>query len=145
MDIKSKMRLNKITCQFEEKELEKEFLIDSWDKTWNYIKILLYFNVPFGILIRVDDIFIRGAGMNPYYFAFVIFDYLLLFLFLFSSHEKKRKYHQYYFLINAIGFMNCGAWTYYFSDIQFPVGAGVIPNMILIYLVIGIHLKFQII
>ena len=32
--------------------------------------------------------------------------------------------------------MNCGAWTYYFSDIQFPVGAGVIPNMILIYLVI---------
>ena len=136
MDIKSKMRLNKITCQFEEKELEKEFLLARWDKTWNYIKILLYFNVPFGILIRVDDIFIRGAGMNPYYFAFVIFDYLLLFLFLFSSHEKKRKYHQYYFLINAIGFMNCGAWTYYFSDIQFPVGAGVIPNMILIYLVI---------
>ena len=32
--------------------------------------------------------------------------------------------------------MNCGAWTYYFSDIQFPVGAGVIPNMVLIYLVI---------
>ena len=51
-------------------------------------------------------------------------------------HGNKRKYHQAYFLFEAIGFMNCGAWTYYFSDIQFPVGAGVIPNMIMIYLVI---------
>lgn len=57
-------------------------------------------------------------------------------LFLFSSNEKKRKYHQLYFLFSSIGFMNCGAWTYYFSDIQFPVGAGVLPILIMLYLII---------
>jgi adenylate cyclase len=32
--------------------------------------------------------------------------------------------------------MNCGAWTYYFSDGQFPVGAGVLPIMIMLYLIV---------
>ena len=36
-----------------------------------------------------------------------IFDFTA-FLFLFSSNDKKLKYHQAYFLISAIGFMNCG-------------------------------------
>ena len=136
MNIKTEMRLNRITCQFEDKELEQEFLLARWDKTWSYIKILLYFNIPLGFIIRIDDLFIRGAGMNPYYIGYHIFAIVFLIIFLTSSNEKKRKYYQTYFLIEAIGFMNCGAWTYYFSDIQFPVGAGVIPNMVLIYLVI---------
>ena len=136
MNIKSEMRLNKITCQFEDRELEKEFLHARWEKTWSYIKILLYFNVPLGFIIRIDDLFIRGAGMNPYYIGYHIFAIALLIIFLISSSEKRQKYYQIYFLIEAIGFMNCGAWTYYFSDIQFPVGSGVIPNMILIYLVL---------
>ena len=32
--------------------------------------------------------------------------------------------------------MNCGAWTYYFSGGQFPVGAGVLPIMIMLYLIV---------
>ncbi len=132
----NKEQINKFTCKFEDKELEHEFLLTRWNKVWTYIKILLYFNVPLGFMIRIDDIFIRGAGMNPYYLAYHAFAIILLIVFLISSNQKKRKYHQAYFLVEAIGFMNCGAWTYYFSDIQFPVGAGVIPNMIMIYLVI---------
>tara|TARA_Y100000748_G_scaffold40870_1_gene30084 strand:+ start:315 stop:1595 length:1281 start_codon:yes stop_codon:yes gene_type:complete len=132
----NKEQINKFTCKFEDKELENEFLLTRWNKVWSYIKILLYFNVPLGFMIRIDDIFIRGAGMNPYYLTYHAFAIILLIVFLTSSNQKKRKYHQAYFLFEAIGFMNCGAWTYYFSDIQFPVGAGVIPNMIMIYLVI---------
>ena len=132
----NKEQINKFTCKFEDKELEHEFLLTRWNKVWTYIKILLYFNVPLGFMIRIDDIFIRGAGMNPYYLAYHAFAIILLIVFLTSSDQNKRKYHQTYFLVEAIGFMNCGAWTYYFSDIQFPVGAGVIPNMIMIYLVI---------
>lgn len=132
----NKEQINKFTCKFEDKELENEFLLTRWNKVWSYIKILLYFNVPLGFMIRIDDIFIRGAGMNPYYLAYHAFAIILLIVFLASSNQNKRKYHQAYFLFEAIGFMNCGAWTYYFSDIQFPVGAGVIPNMIMIYLVI---------
>jgi class 3 adenylate cyclase len=32
--------------------------------------------------------------------------------------------------------MNCGAWTYYFSDIQFPVGGGVLPILLMLYLIV---------
>ena len=32
--------------------------------------------------------------------------------------------------------MNCGAWTYYFSDIPFPVGAGVLPILLMLYLIV---------
>ena len=56
--------------------------------------------------------------------------------FLLTSNDNKRKYHQVYFLISTIGFMNCGAWTYYFSDIQFPVGAGVLPILLMLYLIV---------
>ena len=135
MDISDK-KINRLTCRFEDSALEKEYLEYRWDKVWSYIKILLYFNIPLGFIIRVDDIFIRGAGMNPYYLGYHVFAISLLVVFLLSSNDKKRKYFQTYFLIEAIGFMNCGAWTYYFSDVQFPVGAGVIPNMVMIYLVI---------
>ena len=135
MDISDK-KINRLTCRFEDSALEKEYLEYRWDKVWSYIKILLYFNIPLGFIIRVDDIFIRGAGMNPYYIGYHVFAISLLVVFLLSSNDKKRKYFQTYFLIEAIGFMNCGAWTYYFSDVQFPVGAGVIPNMVMIYLVI---------
>tara|TARA_B100000886_G_scaffold334013_1_gene288917 strand:- start:2827 stop:4113 length:1287 start_codon:yes stop_codon:yes gene_type:complete len=135
MDISDK-KINRLTCRFEDSALEKEYIEYRWDKVWSYIKILLYFNIPLGFIIRIDDIFIRGAGMNPYYLGYHAFAISLLVVFLLSSNDKKRKYFQTYFLIEAIGFMNCGAWTYYFSDVQFPVGAGVIPNMIMIYLVI---------
>ena len=64
MNIKSEMRLNKITCQFEDRELEKEFLLARWEKTWSYIKVLLYFNVPLGFIIRIDDLFIFWSSID---------------------------------------------------------------------------------
>ena len=90
MNIKSEMRLNKITCQFEDRELEKEFLLARWEKTWSYIKVLLYFNVPLGFIIRIDDLFIRGVGMNPYYIGYHLFAIALLIFFLISSSEKGK-------------------------------------------------------
>ena len=69
----NKEQINKFTCKFEDKELENEFLLTRWNKVWSYIKILLYFNVPLGFMIRIDDIFIRGAGMNPYYLTYHAF------------------------------------------------------------------------
>ena len=32
--------------------------------------------------------------------------------------------------------MNCGAWNYYFSEITFPVGAGVLPIMLMLCLIV---------
>ena len=130
------IRISNLTCRFEDRALEKEYLKHRWDKIWKNIKILLYVDTPISLIIRADDIFIQGVGKNIYYLSYHAFSILLLLTFLFSSNDMKRKYHQTYFLIAAIGFMNCGAWTYYFSDAQFPVGAGVLPIMLMLYLIV---------
>ena len=130
------IRINKLSCRFEDNSLEQQYLKHRWDKIWNNIKILLYVDIPLGFIIRADDVFVQGVGKNIYYLSYHFFAIVLLLIFLFSSNERKRKYHQEYFLITSIGFMNCGAWTYYFSDGQFPVGAGVLPIMIMLYLIV---------
>ena len=135
MDIDN-IRINKLSCRFEDNSLEQQYLKHRWDKIWNNIKILLYVDIPLGFIIRADDVFVQGVGKNIYYLSYHLFAIVLLLIFLFSSNERKRKYHQEYFLITSIGFMNCGAWTYYFSDGQFPVGAGVLPIMIMLYLIV---------
>ena len=135
MDIEN-IRISNLTCRFEDRALEKEYLKHRWDKIWKNIKILLYVDTPISLIIRADDIFIQGVGKNIYYLSYHAFSILLLLTFLFSSNDMKRKYHQAYFLIAAIGFMNCGAWTYYFSDVTFPVGAGVLPILLMLYLIV---------
>ena len=135
MDIDN-IRINKLSCRFEDNSLEQQYLKHRWDKIWNNIKILLFVDTPLGFIIRADDVFVQGVGKNIYYLSYHLFAIVLLLIFLFSSNERKRKYHQEYFLITSIGFMNCGAWTYYFSDGQFPVGAGVLPIMIMLYLIV---------
>ena len=132
----NKFNIDKLTCRFYEKELEQEFLSYRWGKIWNNIKILLYFDITIGMVIRFDDIFIQGAGKAPYYLAYHLFSILVMLLFIFTSNENKKNYHQYYFLIQSIGFMNCGALTYYLSDIIFPVGAGILPILCMLYLIV---------
>jgi len=133
---KDNINVNGFTCRFEDKELEKEYLRYRWNKIWKNIKILLYFDIPIGFIIRVDDIFVQGAGKNFYYLSYHLLSIIIMALFLLSSNDKKRKYHQAYFLISTIGFMNCGAWTYYLSNVQFPVGAGVLPILLMLYLIV---------
>ena len=135
MDIDN-IYINRMTCRFENKNLEKEYLKDSWKRTWKNIKILLSVNVPVSLIIIADDLLVQGVGSNKYYLSYHLFAFILLFLFIFSSNDTKRKYHQAYFLVTAIGFMNCGAWNYYFSDATFPVGGGVLPILLMLYLIV---------
>ena len=97
------ININRLTCRFENKSLEKEYLKHSWEKTWKYTKILLSVNVPVSLAIILDDLFVQGVGSNKYYLSYHLFAIVFLFLYLFSSFETKRKYHQTYFLISAIG------------------------------------------
>ena len=133
---KDNVNINRLTCRFDDKTLEKEYLTHSWNNTWKNIKIILSVDVTIGFIIRADDIFVQGVGANLYYLSYHLFSILLLILFLFTSNDNRRRYHQAYFLISAIGFMNCGAWTYYFSDVTFPVGAGVLPILLMLYLIV---------
>ena len=130
------VKINRFTCRFLDNTLEKEYLTHSWEKTWKNIKILLCVDVPISFIIRADDLFVQGVGYNKYYLSYHLFSIILLFIFLLSSNNSKRKYHQAYFLISAVGFMNCGAWTYYSSNVAFPVGAGVLPILLMLYLIV---------
>ena len=134
--IAENVKINGFTCRFADNNIEKEYLKHTWGKTWKYIKILLCFNVPVSFIIIADDLFVQGVGYNIYYLSYHLFSIVLLFIFLFSSKNNKCKYHQAYFLISAVGFMNSGAWTYYFSDAAFPVGAGVLPILLMLYLIV---------
>jgi len=133
---KEKVNINSFTCRFEDNTLEKEYSIYRWSKIWKNIKILLYFDITIAFMIRLDDIFVQGVGQNIFYLSYHLISILIMLLFIFASNENKRKFHQLYFLISTIGFMNCGAWTYYFSDIQFPVGGGVLPILLMLYLIV---------
>ena len=128
--------IDKVSCRFYEKDLEQEFLSYRWTKIWKNIKILLYFDIITNMVVRLDDIFIQGVGKAPHYLAYHFFAIALTLLFIFTSNENKKRYHQYYFLFQSIGFMNCGAITYYLSDVVFPVGSGVLPILCMLYLIV---------
>ena len=128
--------IDKISCRFYEKDLEQEFLSYRWTKIWKNVKVLFFFDTLIGMLIRFDDIFIQGVGKAPYYLFYHFFSITLILLFIFTSNENKKRYHQYYFMVQSIGFMNCGAITYYLSEVVFPVGAGVLPILCMLYLIV---------
>ena len=128
------IRINKLTCRFEDKELEQEYLTHRWNRIWKYVRNLLIISETFNMLLRIDDI--RLLGPNPYYISYHTFSIICLIIFIFISNENKKKYHQLYFTVGFIGFMNCGVWCYYFSDAIFPVGPGVLPILTMLPLLV---------
>ena len=77
------VHINRLTCRFENKNLEKEYLKHSWERSWKNIKIFLSVNVPVSLIIIADDIFVQNVGTNVYYLFSSIFDFTAFFLFLF--------------------------------------------------------------
>ena len=127
-------RINKLTCLFEDKDLELEYQDFRWEKMRNYVRNLLIVSEIFNMLIRVDDI--RLLGPSPIYIGFHVLGFAVWVYFLFFlSDNNKKKWHQTYFTIWIIGMMNMGAWSYYFTDPQaFPVAAGVLPILMILWL-----------
>ena len=136
MDISEnlQLRINKLTCQFEDKDLESEYQDFRWEKMRNYVRNLLIIAEVFNMLIRLDDI--RLLGPIPIYIGFHVLGFAVWVYFLFFlSDDNKKKWHQTYFTIWIIGMMNMGAWSYYFTNPQvFPVAAGALPIMMILWL-----------
>ena len=63
------VHINRLTCRFENKNLEKEYLKHSWERSWKNIKLFLSVNVPVSLIIIADDIFVQGVGTNIYYLS----------------------------------------------------------------------------
>ena len=60
-----------------------------------------------------------------------LFAQILFWIMFLSSEDFKKKYYEKYFFITWVGFMNAGAYLYYFSPEPFPAGEGVITSSIL--------------
>ena len=94
MDINEnlQLRINKLTCQFEDKDLESEYQDFRWEKMRNYVRNLLIIAEVFNMLIRLDDI--RLLGPIPIYIGFhllgfAVWAYFLFFLSSFSCLKKQ--------------------------------------------------------
>ena len=61
-------RINKLTGQFEDRNLEKEFRDFRWEKIRNYFRNLLIISQIFNVLINIDDI--RLLGPSPWYIGY---------------------------------------------------------------------------
>ena len=95
-------RVSKLTCQFEDRDLEMEYQDFRWEKMRNYVRNLLIISEIFNMLIRVDDI--RLLGPSPVYIGFHVLGFAAWAYFLFFlSDNNKKKWHQTYFTIWIIG------------------------------------------
>ena len=137
------LRISKLTCQFEDRDLEAEYQNFRWEKIRNYVRNLMIISEVFNMLIRADDI--RLLGPNLWYIGyhslgFIVFVFFLLFL----SDKNKRKWHQFYFTIWIIGFMNIGSLSYYLIDpLAFPVKGGVLPIIMILWLYVWPYFFLQ--
>ena len=74
-------RVSKLTCQFEDRDLEMEYQDFRWEKMRNYVRNLLIISEIFNMLIRVDDI--RLLGPSPVYIGFHVLGFAAWAYFLF--------------------------------------------------------------
>jgi len=127
-------RINKLTCKFEDKHLEKEYQDFRWDKIRNYVRNLMIISEILNMLIRVDDM--RLLGPNIWYIGFHALGFIAwLFFLLYLSDKSKKNWHQVYFTIWIIGFMNVGSFSYYLINPSvFPVKGGVLPIIMILWL-----------
>ena len=127
--------INIFTQRFDDKKLEKEYLNFKWPRIWPYLKIFLFFSLLIKAFVMFEDI--KLLGFKIPYISYHLFDLLVFAVFMFIiSDERRKRYHQIYMALSWIGFMNIGAWTYFFSPYDFPPGEGVVITCIILPLTI---------
>ena len=128
MELNKKI-IDRFFCKFKDVDLEQDYRIYANEKSkkFNYrLLIIVYF---IGLFVIIDDI--RTTGLDPLYVSWHLFAQILFWIMFLSSEDFKRKFYEKYFFITWVGFMNAGAYLYYFSPEPFPAGEGVITSSIL--------------
>lgn len=127
--------INNFSQRFNDSEIENEYLNQRWPKIWPYLKIFLFSTLLIKAFVMYDDI--NTFGPNIIYIIYHSIDLLGFFVFVFYlSDEKRKKFHQLYMGLIWVGFINIGAWIYYFSPFDFAPGEGIIISCIIIPLTI---------
>ena len=127
--------INIFTQRFNDTKIENQYLDYKWPRIWPFLKAFLFFSLLIKAFVMFEDI--KLLGIKIPYISYHIFDLIVFVVFMFIiSDNNKKKYHQIYMSLSWIGFMNIGAWTYYFSPFDFPPGEGVVITCIILPLTI---------
>jgi len=130
-----KEQINKLTCKFNDSDLENQYKEMKWEKNSNYIWNLMILGHIIFLLIILDDIKQLG-GIPPIYISVQIICSLAVYFLLFYEHYRKDYYDLYFTLTIPILMVN-GAYHYYITpEAVFGPGAAALPLLTLLYFTI---------
>ncbi len=127
-------QINRVTCKFNEQELEDQYKEMKWEKNGNYIWNLMLLGHIIFLLIILDDI--KQLGIQPIYISVHIICSLAVYFLLFYENYRKNYYDIYFTLTIPILMVN-GAYHYYMDqEALFGPGAAALPLLTLLFFTI---------
>jgi len=132
--VKLEEHIHRLTCKFNDKELENQYKEMKWGKNSNYIWNLMLLGHIIFLLVILDDI--NQLGIQPIYIAVQIICSIALYILLFYE-EYRKNYYDIYFTLTIPTLMVNGAYHYYMDpDALFGPGAAALPLLTLLYFTI---------
>ena len=128
MELNKKI-IDRFFCKFKDVDLEQDYKSYANEKSKKFNYRLLIINYFIGLFVIIDDI--RVTGLDPFYILWHSIAQILFWIMFLSPEDFKKKFYEKYFFITWVGFMNAGAYLYYFSPEPFPAGEGVVVSSIL--------------
>ena len=126
--------INRLTCKFNDKELENQYEEMKWGKNSNYIWNLMLLGHIIFLLIILDDI--NQLGVQPIYISVHIICSISVYILLFYEEYRKNYYDIYFTLIIPLLMVN-GAYHYYMDqEALFGPGAAALPLLTLLFFTI---------
>jgi signal transduction histidine kinase len=126
--------ISRITCKFNDKNLEDQYKEMKWEKNGNYIWNLMLLGHIIFLLIILDDI--KQLGIQPIYISVQIICSIAVYILLFYEEYRKNYYDIYFTLTIPILMVN-GAYHYYMDqEALFGPGAAALPLLTLLFFTI---------
>jgi len=132
--VKLEEHIHRLTCKFNDKELENQYKEMKWEKNSNYIWNLMLLGHIIFLLIILDDI--NQLGVQPIYISVHIICSISVYILLFYEEYRKNYYDIYFTLIIPLLMVN-GAYHYYMDQgALFGPGAAALPLLTLLFFTI---------
>ncbi len=126
--------INRLTCKFNDQNLEDQYKEMKWEKNGNYIWNLMLLGHIIFLLIILDDI--KQLGIQPIYISVQIICSIAVYILLFYEQYRKNYYDIYFTLTIPILMIN-GAYHYYMDqEALFGPGAAALPLLTLLFFTI---------
>ena len=126
--------INRLTCTFNDENLEKEYKKVKLEKNKNYIWNLMLLGHLIFLLVILDDL--KQLGIQPIYVLVHIIASVTVY-FLLLSEKYREQYYEHYFTFVIPALMANGAYHYSMDkDAFFGPGEAVLPLLTLLFFTI---------